>query len=760
MTMRNVRSSVLLLSVFLLMAGTVLAQDPGNRDTVRVAKVTTNAGQKVGVPVTVYNDEDLGGYSLGFMWNSNDVSVDSISYIGTRLIAEQKKVKTIDNASRRVLVGMYDLTGSFPLGPGDGMVFKIWFTVAPGAPDQFVTLDSAFVPPSGRFVISTAGGVSIKPEFIKGEIKIGNPQPPPVIVLSQSSFTFSGIVGGANPPSQAQLITNGGGQALNWTATKLASWLVLTPSNGTAPSVMVVAVNTVGLAAGVYADSVSVSAPGATNTPLKFAVALTLSAPQPTIKLTPSSFSFQAQQNGANPPGKTLNITNIGLVTLNWTASIDSAWLTLSSYSGTAPSSVTVSVNSTGLPTGVYVDSIRVSDPTATNNPQYAVVTFEISSESPMILPSPTSVFALGAATENPYPHTLLIQNSGGGVMNWHLTKNHPWMSLDLYSGTASQGSPGVVALNFDGDSLDFGEYRDTITITSTNALNSPVIVPVVFFKTTVPQTLNVSTNAINMSEYECGSYPGMGRDSFTVNVELRLAPLEWTLAHRASWLTASPTLGVGTTKVNLIVSTEGLTLGIYKDTLVVNAKYAINPPETVFVSFTFLATPAVKEIGLTVDSLLYIYKYTQPGLAHQDVVIYNKPGGCLNWQATSNASWLTPIPAYGTTTQTIDVRSNAVGLSLGRHDGKVTFTADGAINSPRDLKVVLLVYAIGDANGDGTVDIGDVVYLIEYIFSGGPEPVPVIWSGDVDCSRTVDISDVVWVIEYIFSGGLAPCVW
>ncbi|MCX6832678.1 MAG: hypothetical protein NT028_11220, partial [candidate division Zixibacteria bacterium] len=444
--MRNVRSSVLLLSVFLLMAGTVLAQDPGNRDTVRVAKVTTNAGQKVGVPVTIYNDEGLGGYSLGIKWNWSAARLDSISYVGTRLSSGLKKKKTIDSTLQGVLVGMYSMDLSVDtLEPGNGLVFTIWCTVPPGVPDQYVSLDSIFIPPAGPFRLSTALGVSIAPEFVKGEIKIGNPQIPPVIVLSQSSFTFSGIVGGANPPSQAQLITNGGGQALNWTATKLASWLVLTPSNGTAPSGMAVAVNTVGLAAGVYADSVSVSAPGATNTPLKFAVTVTLSAPQPTIKLTPSSFSFQAQQNGANPPGKTLNITNIGLVTLNWTATKDSAWLTLSSYSGTAPSSVTVNVNSTGLPTGVYVDSIRVCDPTATNNPQYAVVTFEISSELPMILPSPTSVFALGAATENPYPHTLLIQNSGGGVMNWHLTKNHRWMSLDLNSGTASQGSPGVV---------------------------------------------------------------------------------------------------------------------------------------------------------------------------------------------------------------------------------------------------------------------------------------------------------------------------
>ena len=62
-----------------------------------------------------------------------------------------------------------------------------------------------------------------------------------------------------------------------------------------------------------------------------------------------------------------------------------------------------------------------------------------------------------------------------------------------------------------------------------------------------------------------------------------------------------------------------------------------------------------------------------------------------------------------------------------------------------------------GDADASGGVDIDDVVYLINYIFSGGPEPIP-YESGDADCSTGVDIDDVVYLINYIFSGGNAPC--
>ena len=62
-----------------------------------------------------------------------------------------------------------------------------------------------------------------------------------------------------------------------------------------------------------------------------------------------------------------------------------------------------------------------------------------------------------------------------------------------------------------------------------------------------------------------------------------------------------------------------------------------------------------------------------------------------------------------------------------------------------------------GDADGEGTVNIADVVYLIAYIFSGGPAPNPQA-AGDADCDGSISIADAVYLIAYIFSGGSAPC--
>ncbi|MCC6963945.1 MAG: alpha/beta fold hydrolase [candidate division Zixibacteria bacterium] len=67
------------------------------------------------------------------------------------------------------------------------------------------------------------------------------------------------------------------------------------------------------------------------------------------------------------------------------------------------------------------------------------------------------------------------------------------------------------------------------------------------------------------------------------------------------------------------------------------------------------------------------------------------------------------------------------------------------------------LAYICGDADGSTAVSISDAVYLINYIFAGGPAPNPPL-AGDADCSSAVSISDAVYLINYIFAGGPAPC--
>jgi len=61
-----------------------------------------------------------------------------------------------------------------------------------------------------------------------------------------------------------------------------------------------------------------------------------------------------------------------------------------------------------------------------------------------------------------------------------------------------------------------------------------------------------------------------------------------------------------------------------------------------------------------------------------------------------------------------------------------------------------------GDANGDFAVNIGDAVYMIDYIFKGGPPPEP-LEVGDFNCDGDINVGDAVYLINFIFKGGPPP---
>ena len=78
---------------------------------------------------------------------------------------------------------------------------------------------------------------------------------------------------------------------------------------------------------------------------------------------------------------------------------------------------------------------------------------------------------------------------------------------------------------------------------------------------------------------------------------------------------------------------------------------------------------------------------------------------------------------------------------------------------SGRFRAALMVEYLRGDANGDGVINVTDVVYLINYLFliPPGPAPIP-LEAGDVNCDGFVNVTDVVYLINYLFIGGPPPC--
>lgn len=87
----------------------------------------------------------------------------------------------------------------------------------------------------------------------------------------------------------------------------------------------------------------------------------------------------------------------------------------------------------------------------------------------------------------------------------------------------------------------------------------------------------------------------------------------------------------------------------------------------------------------------------------------------------------------------------------------RATGNAGGSETELISFHIAAAPYLSGDADNSGGVNISDAVYIINYVFNGGPAPNPMP-AGDADCSGAVNISDAVYLINYVFSGGPAPC--
>lgn len=90
----------------------------------------------------------------------------------------------------------------------------------------------------------------------------------PILVIEQSGFSFMAAEGGLDPAGDIMDVINAGTGVLTWSASNGGtSWLSLTPSSGAGTTEVAVDINTVSLAPGIHNATITVTAPGALNSP-------------------------------------------------------------------------------------------------------------------------------------------------------------------------------------------------------------------------------------------------------------------------------------------------------------------------------------------------------------------------------------------------------------------------------------------------------------------------------------------------------------
>ncbi|UCB53298.1 MAG: C39 family peptidase [Candidatus Zixiibacteriota bacterium] len=118
----------------------------------------------------------------------------------------------------------------------------------------------------------------------------------------------------------------------------------------------------------------------------------------------------------------------------------------------------------------------------------------------------------------------------------------------------------------------------------------------------------------------------------------------------------------------------------------------------------------------------------------------------------TDSAVWQVLSPALSSGRDTIRVEAK----------GKITGSSNSYpsyqdwIGGTGEVELTTVIPLRGDANGDEIVDVGDVVYIVNFLYRNGNPPVP-LQAADANCDGIVDIGDVVYLINYLYRGGDPP---
>lgn len=687
---RFLATFLLTLTLLIMFVGVspVLAQD---NDTIYIGNVQVDPDPSnpvvFSVPVTVHFVNTIAGSSLGHYYDSDDVTIDSITFTGGIVPAGAFNQSQAVPANNLAVVGWVAFSAAGWISPQNGLIANMWFTLNAGAPDQVITIDSGYFPPAGDYVLTKSDGQSTFPDFVGGTITVGAGAPQAELIVDPTTLTFDATQGGANPTSKTFDITNGGGGTLDWTASEDIPWLTLNTYSGSAPSTVTVNIDISGVSAGTYEQDITIASPGATGSPQTVTVTLNVAAPPPEIALMPESFAFEVVQGEKATLYDTLNITNNGGGDLNWTAAKLQSWLTLNPTSGTAPSDMELQVISDGLTAGVYYDTITVNATGATNTPQEVPVTLTVTEPAPEISVAPATLdFNATVGGGNPADQLFAVSNTGGQTLNYNLAKTQAWLTVDPTSGSLGSGASDDITASIDITGLAAGVYTDTVTVTG-NAANSPQ-------KVAINLTLNEAPAAISVDPAEFTFDVTVGGNPADQTMDITNGgggTLDFTLSKLQDWLTLDPTSGTAPSTITLSVSSSSMAVGVYYDTITVAAAGATNTPVEVPVTLNVFDVSPV----IVLDQSQFTFDLVEgDNQAMDDLGITNGGGGDLIWAASNIESWLALDPTSGTAPSTVGLTVSSNGLAVGTYYDTISVVSIDAANSPQKAEVILNVHA------------------------------------------------------------------
>jgi hypothetical protein len=409
------------------------------------------------------------------------------------------------------------------------------------------------------------------------------------------------------------------------------------------------------------------------------------------IVISATDYEFTALKNGPNPDDQILQVVNPCGGTLRWQIEEECDWLEVSPANGTSegePNDVIISVDIAGLDWGSYNCELTVTDPNAINNPRTIGVALDVL--GPIIeLSGSDFEFSANEAGPNPADQTLTIRNSGAFTLDWQISEDCEWLSVNPTSGS-STGEPDDAILSIDTSGLSGGTYNCELTVSDPEAINNPQTVNVSL--DVFGAALELSQSQFAFSALEGGPNPA---DKILSISNSAGGTLYWHVTEECAWLSANPAGGSSTGEpdaVTLSVDISGLDNGDYECELTAYDPNAVNSPQIVNVSLDVIG-PTIwrsnSQIGFSIEE-------GGPNPPDQALNIRNTGGGTLYWKITEDCDWLGVNPTSGTSTGELDAVTLSVDaneMESGDYNCQMTISDPNAENSPRSVQVLLDVF-------------------------------------------------------------------
>ncbi|RME20935.1 MAG: hypothetical protein D6800_12655, partial [Candidatus Zixiibacteriota bacterium] len=407
--------------------------------------------------------------------------------------------------------------------------------------------------------------------------------PPPTIAVSPPEFFFNAVAGGTNPAPKTLTITNTGGSTLNWTLTNSQPWLMLSPMSGIDSGDVSVAVDITGLPFGTYLDTIVVTDPQATNSPMLVPVTLTVASDLPLIEADSTFNVYIIPTSTPVTFDRTFVVRNAGGGTLNFWVEENSSRITgVDIGTGTAPETVTVHYKTSGVNGQIFLDTLQVFSNEAVNSPVTVVNELKFSDNPPVIdALADTVAFTLYECAQGLAPNFFtssfdVVDAAGGSLIPVFVS----WES-DLFRVlTSGEFTPLALTVMLD-DSVAFagvGTHFDTVVVSSFEAINKSdtVIVRIDIIPGESQKAIATTDSSVIIPKQE-GSLPTLA-DLFTVRDRFG-GCMEWSIQEAIPWLVAVPDSGQVGQAVQGIIDVSAQTLGEYPETLFVDAPGAMNTP-------------------------------------------------------------------------------------------------------------------------------------------------------------------------------------